>query len=220
MTSTALRLCLAAAVLGCASAGTPNDDQSPAAPASASATQDSLDVNQIPAGYGSLRQDDVAIRVQLPGYLVKAIPLDESVIRVLSPDSYRALRDLLQSQRSRIDALAARTGSRQPVVFYVSFYGLESDARFSPEEVVIRGSGRDFRPMEIIPLSSGFGEQRLRQRETQTALYVFDEAVNIAQPLTVTVEGEQNASWENTLRTIERERSLVRSRAGRASTEP
>ena len=220
MTSTAFRLCLAASIIGCVSAGTPNDDQSPAAPASASATQDSLDVNQIPAGYGSLRQDDVAIRVQLPGYLVKAIPMDESVIRVLSPDSYRALRDLLQSQRSRIDALAARTGSRQPVVFYVSFYGLESDARFSPEEVVIRSSGRDFRPMEIIPLSSGFGEQRLRQRETQTALYIFDEAVNIGQPITVTVEGVQNTSWENTLRTIERERSLVRSRAGRAPTEP
>jgi hypothetical protein len=101
------------------------------------------------------------------------------------------------------------------VVLYVSFFGLEADARFSPEEVVIRSSGRDYRPGEIIPLSSGFGEQRLRQRETQTALYLFDEQVNIAQPLVVTVEGVENNTWGGTLRTIERERSLVRSRAGR-----
>lgn len=215
MTAALLCLTVATLVLGCASGGAPNADQAPAAPPSANANQDSLSVDLIPAGYGSLRQDDIAMRVQLPGYLVKAIPMDESVIRVLSPDSYRALRDLLQSRRSRIDALAARTGGRQPVVLYVSFYGLEADARFSPEEVVIRSSGRDFRPAEIIPLSSGFGEQRLRQRETQTALYVFDEAVNIGQPLTLTVEGVENNSWGATLRAIERERSLVRSRAGR-----
>ena len=215
ITCIALLTCL----IGCASAGTPNDDRSVGAPPSASATQDSVNVNLIPAGYGSLRQDDIAIRVQLPGYMVKAIPLDESVIRVLSPDSYRALRDLLQSERTRIDAWASRSGGRQPVVFYVSFYGLEPDARFSPEEVLIRSSGRDYRPGEIIPLSSGFGEQRLRQRETQTALYLFDESVNIAQPLTVTVEGVQNSNWGTTLRTIERERSLVRSRAGRTAAE-
>ena len=214
MTAPALRVGVLLLLAGCAS-GAPNADQAPAAPPSASAGQDSLALNLIPAGYGSLRQDDIAIRVQLPGYLVKAIPLDESVIRVLSPDSYRALRDLLQSRRTRIDAIAARTGGRQPVVLYVSFYGLEPDARFSPEEVVIRSSGRDYRPAEILPLSSGFGEQRLRQRETQTALYVFDEAVNIGQPLTLTVEGVENTSWGATLRTIERERSLVRSRAGR-----
>lgn len=214
MTPPLLRVAAVAFALGCAS-GAPNADQSPAAPPSASAGQDSLAVNLIPAGFGSLRQDDIAMRVQLAGYLVKAIPLDESVIRVLSPDSYRALRDLLQSQRARIDGLAARNGGRQPVMLYVSFYGLEPDARFSPQEIVIRSSGRDYRPIEIIPLSSGFGEQRLRQRETQTALYAFDEAVNIAQPLSLTVEGAENNSWGTTLRTIERERSLVRSRSGR-----
>ena len=218
MNPTLLRLTVASCLLGCASAGTPNDDQAAGAPPSANATQDSLSVNLIPAGYGSLRQDDIAIRVQLPAYMIKAIPLDESVIRVLSPDSYRALRDLLQSERTRIDAWAARSGGRQPVVLYVSFFGLAPDARFSPEEVVIRSSGRDYRPGEIIPLSSGFGEQRLRQRETQTALYLFDEQVNIAQPLTVTVEGVENSSWGGILRTIERERSLVRSRAGRPAT--
>lgn len=220
MTSTALRIVLATCTLGCASAGAPSDDRSAGAPPSANATQDSVNVNLIPAGFGSLRQDDIAIRVQLPAYMVKAIPLDESVIRVLSPDSYRALRDLLQSERTRIDAWAARSGGRPPVVFYVSFYGLEPEARFSPEEVVIRSSGRDYRPGEIIPLSSGFGEQRLRQRETQTALYLFDESVNIAQPLSVTVEGVEANTWGGTLRTIERERSLVRSRAGRTPSAP
>ena len=47
----------------------------------------------VPTGYGSLKQEDVAIRVARGGLQVQAIPLDESIIRVLSPDSYRALRE-------------------------------------------------------------------------------------------------------------------------------
>src|SRR4051812_33679388 len=60
---------------------------------------DSTNRGLIPSGYGSLRQDEVAIRVQTTSLVVRAIPLDESVIRTLSPDSYRALHDLLASRR-------------------------------------------------------------------------------------------------------------------------
>ncbi len=175
------------------------------------AANDAADL--IPAGYGSLRQEDIAVRIQLPSFLVRAIPLDESVIRTLSPDSYRALRDLVSGRREEIASRAARHGVRNPALWYLSFYGLDPDARFSPGEVVITGSGRDYRPLDIVPLTVGFNEQRLRQRETQSAIYLFDEALDVNQPLTITIDTVRSAAWGGTLRAIERERALVRTRA-------
>jgi hypothetical protein len=146
---------------------------------------------------------------------VRAIPLDENLIRLLTPDSYRALRDLQESNKQAIAAVTRRTGGRSPDLWYVSFYGVQPDVHFSPREFVITSSGRDFRPLEVIPLSSGFGEQRLRQRETQSALYLFDEEVDLDQPLTVTFQNQRSDIWEQILTRVERERALVRARASR-----
>ena len=185
------------------------------------AVQEAADTSSlVPGGYGTLRQDDVAIRLSTQGVQVRAIPLEESIIRVLSPDSWRSLRDLRTSRRSEIDAAAARNGVRRPSVWYVSFFGVQPDARFSPMELVISSAGRDFRPLEILPLSPGFGENRLSQRETQSALYVFEDGVDPEQPLTVSMQGERSSVWQETLRRIERERALIRSRAAARAVPP
>ncbi len=169
----------------------------------------------VPVGFGTLRQDDIAIRIELQGLIVRAIPLDESLIRLLTPDSYRALRELQESNKQAIAAVTRRTGGRFPDLWYVSFYGVEPDVHFSPMELVITSSGRDFRALEVLPLSSGFGEQRLRQRETQSAIYLFDEAIDLDQPLSVTFQNTRDDSWEQVLTRVERERALVRARASR-----
>jgi hypothetical protein len=169
----------------------------------------------IPPGYGSLRQDDIAIRLEPQGLIVRAIPLDESVIRLLTPDSYRALRDLQSSNRRSIESVARRSGGRAPDLWYVSFYGLEENARFSPMELVITSGGQDFRPLDVIPLSTGFGEQRLRQRETQSAVYLYSGDIDVDHPLTVTFQGQRSVIWEQLLQRIERERALIRARASR-----
>ena len=220
-----------AAALGvfvaCASAGTsgtPGSADSVARRADttgARAVQQAADTSAIvPAGYGTLRQEDLGIRLSTRGVQVRAIPLEESIIRVLAPDSYRALRDLLESRRAEIDAIASRNGVRRASVWYVSFFGIEPDARFSPMELVITSTGRDFRPLEILPLSPGFGEHRLSQRETQTALYVFEDGVDPEQPLTVAMQGERSAVWQDILRRIERERALIRSRTAARANPP
>jgi hypothetical protein len=185
----------------------------PATPAIAAA--DTNGAGLIPAGFGTLRQDDIAIKLQLSDVLVKLIPLDESVIRTLSADSYRALRELAESKRPVVARLASQHGLLRAGLWYVSFYGLAPDARFSPLELTVTSKGQDFRPIEAVPFSSGFGEQRLQPRETQSALYLFDDALDVNQPLVVTLGSERNVSWSTTLSTIERERALVRSRAAR-----
>jgi hypothetical protein len=171
----------------------------------------------IPVGFGTLRQDDIAIRLELQGLIVRAIPLDESLIRLLTPDSYRALRELQESNKQAIAAVTRRTGGRTPDLWYVSFYGVEPDVHFSPMELVITSAGRDFRALEVLPLSSGFGEQRLRQRETQSAIYLFDESIDLDQPLTVTFQNVRDDTWDQILPRVERERALVRARASRPS---
>ena len=169
----------------------------------------------VPAGFGSLRQEDVAIRVIRRGLQVQAIPLDETIIRVLSPDSYRALRELLASRKPALDSLARRTGLGGFSVWLVRFHSLErGETPFSPMEFIVSSVGRDFRPIDVLPVTPGFGQQRLRQREVQQALYVFDPQVDVNQPITVQYETTRNTEWSVVLARIERERVLVRSRAG------
>lgn len=210
----------AAELAGCAggAAGGATAAGTPSRPATLHSTlaADSLDPSLVPAGYGTLRQEDVAIRVQYLGMVARFLPLDESVIRLLAPDSYRALRDIQASKRDEIESMARRYSLVRPRLWYVSFSGLEQgETRFSPLELTVTSGGRDFRPIDAIALTPGFGEQRLGPRETQAALYMFDGDVNVDQPLTLTFQTVRSSAWEGTLRRIERERSLVRSRVSR-----
>jgi hypothetical protein len=171
-------------------------------------------LTMIPVGFGTLKQDDIAIRVQQFGLQVRAIPLDESVIRVLSPDSYSALSELLRSQQSRLEQIRRRTAFSRLSIWYVSFFGMQlGEARYSPMELVVTNVGRDFRPVDVVPLSPGFGLQRVRQREVQNALYVFDGQLDVNQPLVLAYETARSSEWPSVLEVIERERALVRSRA-------
>jgi len=202
---------VACVVLACATAPGLTSAQGPVA-------DDTSGRTNVPPGFGTLRQEEVAIKLSPPGMIVRAIPLDENVIRLLTPDSYRTLRELQESNKAAISTVTRRTGGQKPDLWYVSFYGVEPDVHFSPRELVITSGGRDFRALDVIPLSSGFGEERLKQRETQSALYLFEEAIDLDQPLTVTFQTERSDDWELTLREIERERALVRARAAKSAS--
>lgn len=172
------------------------------------------DTTMLPAGFGTLRQDEISVRVQFNALQVRALPLDETVIRTLSPDSYRALHELRESKRALVDSVLKRTGMPGASLWYVQFFNSEQgEARFSPLEVVINSAGRDFRALEVFALTPGFGEQRLLQREVQAGLYLFDPSVDVNQPLTITVETRRSDAWGTLLKRVDRERTLIRSRA-------
>ncbi len=172
------------------------------------------DTASLPAGLGTLKQDDIAVRVQFNALQVRVLPLDETVIRTLSPDSYRALHELRESKRKLVDSLLKRTGLPGASVWYVQFFnGEQGEARFSPLEVVINSAGRDFRALDVFALTPGFGEQRLLQREVQAGLYVFDPSVDVNQPLVITFETQSSDVWGTLLKRVDQERTLIRSRA-------
>lgn len=202
------RALLLGAILGCG-APAPITQTAPV-PADTSATTGAL----VPPGFGTLRQDDIAVRLDVLSLQVRAVPLDESIIRTLAPDSYRALHDLRESQSSQLAAIARRTGMAQFSLWYVSFFSAElGETRFSPMDLVVTNVGRDFRPLGVLSLSPGFGQHRVRQRETHSAVYVFEGQLDANQPLVVTYETARNSDWAATLQRIERERALIRSRA-------
>jgi hypothetical protein len=174
-----------------------------------------------PAGFGTLRQEDVSLRLSSSNLQIRATPLDESIIRLLSPDSYRALSELKRSKTEAIAAVGRRNAVRELSLWYVSFFAVErGETRFSPREFVITNVGRDFRPIDVIPLTPGFGEQRLRQNGRQDAVYVFDGQLDPQQPLTISYETARNDDWAGILQQIERERVLVKSRAAAAGRAP
>lgn len=202
----------------CASATPATAQVTPPVPPAGQAgvSGDTLDPNWVPAGYGTLRQDDIALKSSpANGLQIRAIPLDERFIRLLSPDSYRALRELQSSKGTALLAVKERNRLPSYSVWYVSFFALEQgETRFSPQEFIISNTGRDFRPLDIVPLTPGFGEYRLKQREVQSALLVFDGQIDLNQPVTAQLESVPSVTdWNTVLQRVERERALVRSRA-------
>ena len=206
----------ALAYLGCTSAVTSGSSVA-SAPVTALPQADTAGRELLPPGHGSLRQDDLSLHIDAGTVLIRALPLDEGLIRLLTPDSYRATHDLRESSRKEIDAIAQRHGGGSVSAWLVSFYGVEPNARFTAGDVMITSAGRDFRPYDILPLTVGFGENRLKQRETQSAVYVFSGDVQINQPLSLSYQGAVDDSWDQVLQVIERERAMVRARAGKSN---
>src|SRR5438309_843415 len=97
--------------------------------------------DSLPIGYGTLKRDDIVVRFDSPELEIQFLPLEESVTRLLAPDTYRSLQDLLRSKRAEIDDLARRAGALRPVLAMVSFFGLVPQARFVPEDVNITSRG-------------------------------------------------------------------------------
>ena len=201
---------LGAWLVACAPATTGALAQSPAPNAAP-------DAAIIPIGYGSLKRDEVSITVQLQGLTIRAIPLEESVIRTLAPDSYTALHALRDAHGAELDRIRGRLGLASIQAWHVQFFNVQQgDARYDPRDVQIRSAGRDFRPLEVIGLVPGFADGRLAQGRTVDAIFAFDPAVSLSQPLVVTLAGQSSSAWTDALPRIERERSAVWSRAAAA----
>jgi hypothetical protein len=167
----------------------------------------------IPPGYGTLRRDDVAVRLATGTIEVQVLPLDEQVIRLLAPDTYRSLAQLVQSRADEIAEAAARGGTEHPTLVMVTFLGVVPGARFNPEELFITSHGRLFRPIGIVPLSPTWNSFQLDARQQAAAIYLFEPGISFAEQLTVSYQGQSSDAWSHSLRLLEQERARVKARA-------
>jgi hypothetical protein len=166
-----------------------------------------------PAGFGTLRQDAISIGLRTTEFEIQIIPLDERVIRLLSPDTYRSLHRLKTTRANELEDVASRYGLRQPKVFLVRFFGLQPSVRFEPEFLTITSQNRLFRVLEIIPMSPLWSGRQLNQRETATAVYVFEDGIRTLDPMTLSYSIASTDAWGALLRNLERERASVIARA-------
>ena len=107
----------------------------------------------VPAGFGSLRRDDIVLRFATDQLQLQILPLDERVIRLLAPDTYNSVEQLVQSRQQEITEAARRAGLANPTLVMVTFYGQAAGARFTPEDIQLQSRGRQYRPDAIVPLS-------------------------------------------------------------------
>lgn len=167
----------------------------------------------VPAGHGTLKRDDIVVRFATPTVEIQFLPLEDQVIRLLAPDTYRSLAQLVESRREEIGAAAERAGVGRPTLILVTFHGVVAGARFDPEELTVTTRGRLFRPAGIVPLSPTWGSYQLEARQQAMAIYLFEEGISFRETLTVGYQGLANDAWTRSLRTLERERARVSARA-------
>jgi len=167
----------------------------------------------VPAGFGTLRRDELYVRFATPSLEIQILPLDEQVIRLLAPDTYRSLNQLVASRAQDIADAADRAGTVHPTLVMVTFVSLVQDARFNPEDLNITSRGRLFRPTGIVPLSPTWNSYQLSARQQAVAIYLFDDGIALREQLTFTYQGLSSDAWTRSVRLLDQERARVRARA-------
>ncbi|HEY8469826.1 MAG TPA: hypothetical protein VIL18_09290 [Longimicrobiales bacterium] len=197
-------------VAGCAASGAPPGDD-PAPAGGVGEVQSGREgIGLVPPGHGTLRQDEFTISLRSGALLVKVTPLAEAVIRLAAPDTYNRLHALAESRRAEAASAAMADG---PELYLVSFFSYEPDVVFQPEDLQLVQQGRLFRARAVLPVTPGWGKQRLQQQETQSALYVFEPGIDYALPLVVRYGVAESDDWSRIIPVLEEEHAKVRARA-------
>ena len=164
----------------------------------------------VPPGYGTLTQAQFTLELESGDLQIQITPLAESVIRLGAPDTYQRLTSISASARS---SLRSRAREESPL-FLVSMFSRAPEITYEPENLHIVNGGLRFRPIAMQAITPGWGGQRLRQQETQLAVYAFDPGIELEITLIVEYEGASDTSWQTILNRLEAERARVRARVG------
>lgn len=205
----------------------------PATDATAEASADTLDLSDVdawsaelearpgddrslvPVGYGTLSQDDITVGLRSGGLQIKWVPLSEWVLRLTAPDTYGRLNGYKVSRSDEILELTARHGERDwPLVAFVTFFSREIEESYEPNDLHVNNQGRLYRPFAIIPVTPGFGRDRLDQQETQIGLFLFPAEIDLDLPTFVRYRDAESDRWNRIRSRLDTEHSRANSRAG------
>ncbi len=168
-----------------------------------------------PAGFGTLSQDNitVAIDVSEANLFIKVTPLTEWVIRMTAPDTYRRLNGYKVARGEQIRDRARRNGERGwPLVLFVSYYTRAVESTYEPYDLQIRAQNVVFRPFDIIAVTPDFNRERLRQQESQVALYLFEGEIDLDLPIEIEYAGRRSGRWSGIRSVLDRELTKVLTR--------
>ena len=179
------------------------------------------DPGLVPAGFGSLRQDQVGVNLATPSLRIRILPLDERVIRLLAPDAYRSLHDMREARAGDILTVARNAGQGDSaLVFMVTFFGIQPQTRFNADDLLIVSQNATYRPLGRVALSPRFNDGELNAREQVAAIYLYDRGIALMRPFTVQFATGSSDAWSNSLNTLNAERTRVLSRAASQTSQP
>ncbi|MEX0891769.1 MAG: hypothetical protein WEB88_06315 [Gemmatimonadota bacterium] len=208
----AMALTLAAGAAGCAAGASPAAMDPAPAPSPGTegggAAPEAQEEGLVPAGFGTLRLDDISLQLRSGALEVRITPLAESVTRLAAPDIHERLSATARSA-------VARGADADHDLLLVSFFSDRPDVPFQPEDLELVVQGRTHRPQNILPTTPGWTRQRLNQQENQSAVYVFRADADLAQgSLVVGYGAARSDDWSRVIPRLQDERSRVRARAG------
>ena len=166
-------------------------------------------VRAAPVSYGTLNQNDLALRMQNDDLEIRFIPLDPEVTRLLANDAFQSLRSLVEGRRRAIDSVASRAGVSVPGLALVSFFGLRADSRFDPQTLTLLIRNRTFQPLGVIPITGKFSSQQLNTREQASAIYLFEEDIPVSDSFTLSYGTMVSDDWQSKQSILDRERARV-----------
>lgn len=169
-------------------------------------------VTAMTVSYGTLTQNDLALRIRSSEIEVRFIPLDPRVTRLLANDAFQALRMLVETRRRAIDSVASRAGVTEPGLALVSFFGQLQDARFDPQTLTLLIRSRRLQPLGMIPTTGNFNSQQLGVREQASAIYLFEEDIPVNDSFQVSYGPQTSDDWDIKQVTLDRERARVAAR--------
>jgi len=183
------------------------------APIASAAAQSAEPIPVTALSYGTLNQNDLALRVRNEDVDIRFVPLDPKVTRLLANDAFQSLRSLVEARRREIDSVASRAGVAEPGLALVSFFGLRSDTRFDPQTLTVRVRSRALQPLGVIPISARFTSHQLDLREQASAIYLFEEDLPVDDSFSLSYGTLISEDWASKQPTLDRERARVSARA-------
>lgn len=179
------------------------------------ASPDTAGAELPPKHYGTLRQDDLSIRLVLDDIEIRCMPLDERVLRLLATDAYESLSRLVATRRSALDSVGRSAGVTNPGLMLVTFFGQKPTARYTPDDFTLIIRNQPYRPIGFVPFTANFGAGQLDVREQATGIYLFSERIPVYEGFGVSYAGNASDAWSGLLTRIERERARIMGRARR-----
>lgn len=134
----------------------------------------------VPADYeGLLERDDITVRMRGGDLEITLTAMDESIIRYATIEMREYLRQLKE------DYLADNFNynpddPKKPISFLVTFRALGQEIRYEPHELVIYNYGQEYKPIDIVPVSSNFNSKvAYIRRPPLSAIYLFDRNIDL-----------------------------------------
>ena len=163
---------------------------------------------------GSLRQDQISVRLTAGPVQIEVTPLAEWVLETAAPDTRDRLRRIAETHGPE---LGRRAGAAAPALFLVSFTSREPDAEFQPDNLHLLSRGLRVRPAAIRAITPGWGSQRLAQQTSAMAVYAYGDGLDLTRELTVAYQGVEDSSWSTKVTVIEAERVRIGAKRDRSA---